>query len=428
MLTPSFPKEKIVNKLIKRLVAFCFSIFSFIVISPSVAATVPDGKIIVRVEDGSASRCINSTTDRITMNLRRIIVNKDIGFFTEDRAAAVIVNTTISGEEGGATQKKVNFPRMYVVNTASYLQGYTSLPIEEKLFSRFSLTNSGNSYDTAEVEFTVLAKKGKAPFGLALSALADISKSLPTPMNPFSEGFKYFSDYANKVIEGSLNENNNIGQQSKEGKITLSFSSTSTCTGDQEYTGTLAIVSGVKEKDTDGFVDIKKDYCWKAVFKPVFTLKFAPKPTNSTCAGVAEGLFKQVNNPYLAFYLNAEPKTLTSSSVAQVKTIALPTNNIKWNSTNSTEIERSISVAYYAQDISDSTSAHRNTVKKITNKVSGVLNDTNFFSKKPITTSSDQANVNVITWPTTVVDSVAIDLAESLNRCSTHGIDVADCL
>lgn len=395
-----------------------------VIASPSIAATVPDGKIIVRIEDGATSRCINSSTDRITMHMRRLIVNKDIGVFTEDKGAAIIVSTSISGEEGGLTPKKISYPRMYAVSVAPYSKGYTNLPVEEKLFSRFPLTNSGNSYDTAEIEFTILAKKGKAPFGVGLSALADISKNLPTPMNPFSEGFKYFSDYANKVVEGSLTTENNIGQQFKEGKITLSFSSTGSCVGDQEKTGTLAVISGVNEKESDGFVNVKKDYCWKADFRPVFTLKFAPKPNNSTCADVAEGTFKQINNPYTAFYLNAEPKVITASQNAQFKMLTLPSsNNIVLTKIKPSEIEKSILVSY---DVPRTSSTTTRAVKKLSDKVSGVLGDSTFFTKVPKEDSAPN-KANVITLPTTAVDGVAVDLAESLKRCAAHGVDTAKC-
>lgn len=390
---------------------------------PLGAATVPDGKIIVRVEDGTASRCINSTTDRLTMHMRRLVVNKDIGVFTEDKTAAVIVSTIISGEEGGLIPKKVSFPRMYTVNIDQYTKGNVSIPVEEKLFSRFPLTNSGNSYDTAEVEFTVLAKKDKTPFGIALSALADISKNLPTPINPFSEGFKYFSDYANKVVEGSLTSENNIGVQSREGKIILSFSATSTCTGDQEKTGTLAIVSGMDGKELDGIADIKKDYCWKADLRPVFTLKFASKPSGSTCASISETSYNRINNPYIAFYLNAEPKTLTSSRTAQVKTLTLPNKETVLTNVSAREIEKSILAAYDVGSISSTSSTQLPAVKNVTYKVSDVLKDGDYFAG-----AIKEGGTNNITLSTTVIDSLAIDLAESLKRCAAHGVEENKCL
>lgn len=388
------------------------------------AASVPDGAIIVRIDDGATSRCINSTTDRITMHLRRLVVNKDVGIFTEDKTAAVIVSTMISGEESGTTPKKVSFPRMYIVTVAPYTLGYVSLPIEEKLFSRFPLTNSSNSYDTAEIEFTILAKKGRTPFGVALSALADITKNLPAPMNPFSEGFKYFSNYANKVVEGSLSTENNISQSSKEGKITLSFSSTATCAGDQETTGTLAIVRGAKGLESDGFIDIKKDYCWKAELKPVFTLKFATPVNGTSCNNLSADSFKHVGNPYIAFYLNAEPKNPTVSSNLQIRTIALPAKGTLPVKLSAADVEKSVVSAYATIDTASTT--HLATLKKISKKVNTVIEDPAFISK--VATSPSTTTGNAVFLSITLADSLVIDLAESLNRCSAHGIAPKNCL
>lgn len=392
----------------------------------SVASTVSDGKIIVRVDDGTTSRCINSSADRITMHMRRFIINKDAGVFEEDKAAGLVINTVISGEEGGVTPRRVSFPRMYTANIESYTKGYTSIPIEEKLFSRFPLTNSGNSYDTAEIEFTILAKRDRTPFGVALSALADISKSLPAPINPFSEGFKYFTEYANKVVAGSLSAANNISQQSNEGKVTLSFSSTDTCTGDQEHTGTLAIVSGVDDKPSDGFVDIKRDYCWRAVLKPVFNLYFAPKTSGSTCTSVTDAAYKRVNNPYIAFYINAEPRMLTLSQTARVKTVTLPGEEEAAPNIKPNEIDQSISDSYETQYPSGWQEQHTNTTKNVSNKVEAVFKEADFFTKKPKHSPSD--NKNVVSFPTTDAEGVAIDIAESLKRCSAHGVALEQCL
>lgn len=406
---------------VTRILLTC-SLLGYLLCTSSQAATVPDGKIIVRVEDGAASRCINSTTDRITMHLRRLVINKDAGFFSEDKTAAVIVSTVISGEEGGMTPKKVTFPRMYVASVAPYSKGIVSVPIEEKLFSRFPLTGSGNSYDTAEVEFTILSKKDKTPFGIALSALADISKNLPAPVNPFSEGFKYFSDYANKVIEGSITTENNIKEQSKEGKMILSFSSTSTCVGDQEKTGTLAIVGGAEGKESDGIVDIKKDYCWRADLTPVFTLKFAPRSAGATCAAISDASFTRVNNAYTAFFLNAEPKVLTSSQTVQEKTLVLPTKPVFTAVIDPREVEKLIIGSY-----EPSMKSHTASVKSVTDKVSYVLKDEDYLRRTSTTTPASD-KLFTVTIPTTAIDGLAIDLAESLRRCVSHGIKREVCL
>src|SRR3989338_8915895 len=103
-----------------------FSISLLCLTVQAMAAAVPDGQIIVRIEDQAASRCINSSTDRITMHLRRMIVDKDVGVFTEAKEAGLLVNTSISGEDEKAIPKKVSFPRIYCVTVAPYAAGYVS--------------------------------------------------------------------------------------------------------------------------------------------------------------------------------------------------------------------------------------------------------------------------------------------------------------
>lgn len=396
--------------------------------SPGMAVTVPDGQIIVRVDDGATSRCINLATDRITMHLRRLVTEKETSIFTEDKAAALIINTTLSGEEGGTTPKKVSFPRMYLVTVDPYSSGYVSLPIEEKLFSRFSLTDSGNSYDTAEIEFTVIAKKDKSPLGIALSALADITRSLPAPLNPFSEGFKYFADYATKVVEGSLSGGNNVAQSFKEAKIALSFSSTGTCTGDQETTGTLAAVRGANGDETRGFVDINKEYCWRAEVKPVFNLKFATPEQGTPCKDLSADRFKRMSNPYVAFYLNAEPKKPTLSQNLQSKILTLSGTSNQPTMVSLEEIEKSVASAYELwPKTTPSQESHLLTVKKVSSKVRSVLEKPANVFRDATSTSTPHEAKKTFTLSTTAADLLAIDLAGSLKRCTAHGVAPEQC-
>lgn len=411
----------------RKFLLFIITAFLFVTFSPeSHSASVPDGQIIVRVEDSAASRCINSSTDRITMHLRRIIADKDVGIFTEDKLAAVVINTIISGVEAGTTPKKVSFPRMYTVSVSPYSKGYVSLPVEEKLFSRFQLSAAENSYDSAEIEFSLVIKKNKTHFGIALSALADITKNLPAPINPFSEGFKYFADYANKVVEASLNEENNVAESVKESKITMSFSSTDTCAVDQEKTGTIAIVKGANGSEKDGFVDIKKEYCWKAEYKPVFTLKFAQRDSNIACKDIPSDAFIQVNNPYVAFFLNAEPNKITTSQKRQIKSIYLPEQTIQSSGLPYESVEKSIASAYVNEkSVSAAPADHAAAVKKVSEHTERVLNDPIYLKMKSTNVRGERSNE--VKLDTTVMDSLAVDLAQSLRRCSSHGIEPEQC-
>lgn len=388
------------------------------------AATVPDGKIIVRVEDGVSTRCINSNKDAITMHMRRLITNKKVGVFTEDKEAALVINTVLSGDEQGETSRKVGFPRMVITTVETYGKGYVSVPVEEKIFQSFSLTRDSFMYDSAEVEFAVLAKKKKAPFGVALAALADVSKSMPMPINPFSEGFKYFSEYANKVVDGSLTEQNNVASQSKEGKIALSFATTDVCTGDQEQTGTLAVVTGATGLEKEGYLDIKKEYCWKADLKPVFILKFATKPNDGKCSSVAATAYTQVNNPYMAFYLSAAQKAIATSAALQAKMISLPNVQVSVPAIPDKAVENSILRAYAPASAGGRGETLTATGKKLVAKVNALLKNGKVNSVAPASVGKP----GTVILSTTAADSAALDLAESFKRCAAHAVSTEHCL
>ncbi|WDF91714.1 hypothetical protein [Aeromonas hydrophila] len=421
-------------------------------LQPANSASVPDGETIVRIDDGTSTRCINSSSDRITMNLRRLVVKKDVGFFSEDKTAGVFINTIISGNDSSGDSRKVGFPRVYTVTVIQYASGIVSLPVEEKLFSRFYLSNNGNTYDTAELEFSVVSKKDKTPLGIALVALEDISRNLPVPINPFSEGFKYFTQYANKVVNESLNSANNVSEMSKEGKIVMNFSSTGICTGDQEQTGTIAVVKGDHGKESDGYVDINKTYCWAAELKPIFNLKYAV-PNGKKCNEISSDSFKKIANQYVAFYLSAEPKELISSkgilsridnfpiqefqgktriflpdnSVSELKILDSPRIKLMQEekipvqeadfSVTKTELKSALVNSYKKRSLTKPT----NIADLIDNSIS------NRAAFKVMNVRPDQNNA-VVKWKTTAEESAAFDISESLRRCEAHGIPIDSCL
>ena len=384
-------------------------------INPSFAASQSTGKIIVRIDDGALSRCINSSTDSLSLHLRRTIIEKQKKIFTEDKSVALTLNTVISGSNSSSAPQKVNFPRMYTAQLEGYSKGTVSVPVEIKLFEGFPLTDStGNTFSSTEIEFSVMALKSKNKLGIALSTLVDITKNLPIPLNPFSEGFKYFSDYANKVVETSINEDNNLAAIAKQGNIALSFSSNGVCSGDQEQTGTIAVVTGENGKESDGIIDINKEYCWHAELRPMFNLYFQKRSTDGACSDDF-GKYSRVNNPYFGFYLNAvnDPKRTKSNEITQL--VRPPAQGIKRNlDIFSTGINKNLLSSY---KLPIDTTAY------VTEKVNSDLKmGANMWLETPVN-SDGQATIT-----SSVLDSIATDLSESLKRCAAHGIEASECI
>lgn len=380
------------------------------------------GKIIVRIDDGADSRCINYASDKITMKLRRIIIKKKSGVFTEDKFVAMVLNTTLSGNDASNVNKKVTFPRLYTATIGNYSDGLVSVPVEELLFSNFTLSDgAGNRFDTTEIEFSFLSIKAQNKLGTALSTLGDITSKLPIPPNPYSDGFKFFTDYANKVISDSIANDNNIAGTAKEGKISLSFSPTNTCIGDQERTGTIAVVSGMSGA---GALDISKEHCWDADLAPVFVLKYAPKPTNGAdCSTVAKGEFKLVANPYVGFYLNAGPKETSTSRAVLSQTITRSQVDAPEVNVSNKELTDAIVDWYPALAVEDiRMSNSTGSLAHVSKSVKSGLSKKDVAWTYEAGIAGDQISV-----VTTVQDSVAFDIVESLKRCAAHGVSAAEC-
>ena len=294
-------------KAVRRTALRALALLAFLSLAlHSPAASIPGGGIIVRVPDGQGATCVAIPNHWVSLHLRRAIVSKDIGWFTQDREIGLLVSTVMEGFEGSQL-RKVTFPRMLQVNVKEFGKGRVSLPVEMKVFSSFQLMQGTTSFDSVDLKFAVLKKKSKAPFGAALSALADITKRLPAPMNPFSEGFKFFAEYASTAVESSINEQNNVSDQAAAANFALAFSSDSNCSGDEESTGTFAAVYGATGLESDGIVNISTEaaYCWNALLKPTFTLQFVGKPSDGDCTKVSTAAWITLRNPYFAFVLNA---------------------------------------------------------------------------------------------------------------------------
>ncbi|ABV38351.1 hypothetical protein Ssed_3747 [Shewanella sediminis HAW-EB3] len=391
----------------------------FLVIQHAYAAEAPDGAKIFRIEDDSSSTCIDLTNHKISLHLRKAMVEKDIGWFSQDKEVGLIINTTVEGETENGT-RKVKFPRMFKATVEEYNKGVVSIPIEIKLFHRFLLTNEDSIFDSMQIDFVTLKKHEKTKFGAGLAALAKLTESLPTPPNPFSDGFKYFVEFSNDVLENSLNEKNNVDETVKEGGISLAFSETNICGGDFEKTGTIAVVKGFRGKEKDGVADINKEYCWKAKGRPSFELKFAPLSVAGSCKNIQEGSYNILRNPYYAFVLNAYPNKLPKRAQVRTQRVDIIASlNRKVLSVDRNALNVAVGSVFIGDYESKDTAL-------FTEKVSGQLRMASYSKYDEI--SNVGSSEQTILWDTTREDSVAFEIAESIRRCDFHGIPLEDCL
>lgn len=266
-------------------------------------------KIIRAIDRYNSSDCIYPNKHNIYMDLRRIIIDKNAGFWEEDKSVGILLNIELEGRSLSKDRNTVRviFPKLFEASLKRYEKGSTSIPLELMIFNELDLKNENIQLNTIRVELSILKKKDPTSFGIALSSLAKVTKNFPLPANPFSDAFKYFAQYTEDVVKDYLNSDNNVDKNIRYGAFTLNFSPNGNCVGGFEKTGSIAFVEADNENiHKKGIVDIKNEYCWISITSEAsFDLKFAPMPENRKCNEVLDNKFELVNNPYILFVLNA---------------------------------------------------------------------------------------------------------------------------
>jgi len=381
-----------------------------LVVGGAASAAESTGAVVVRIPDGSTSRCVNAATDQIWLTMRRVILKKQASLFTEDKYAGVIVGTTVSGNTGTKTEK-ITFPRMIEADIQSYAAGHgVSIPVEFGLIEGLKLRDGSVAYSNVDFDFTVIKGKKKNGWGQALNALVGITKKLPIPSNLFTEGFRYFAEYANSVVDASMQDRES--DKLKQGVVHLSFSPNGQCTSRSfESTGTVAVIFATPGSEAEGVVDIGKinnnEYCWSAELQPAFTVKYGKRVAVGTCLPVTA-----VRNDYYGFFLNATPVSTNAAAglredyVSPVKT-----------------------AVYVSSD----------TASKLAWTIGG--GDAELRAKAATAASWDPSSTtipfgdlvartleNTLVWRATGVESAAFDIAEALRRCTANNVSAEKCL
>jgi len=377
------------------------------------SATAENGSVIIRLSDGASSRCINPSTDQIWLTMRRVIINKESTLFTKEKYAGIIIHTTINGRTGSQTAK-IMFPRMIEADIEKSSDGHgVSIPVEFSLLQGFQLKTRDNSYTNIEFDFKVIKNKERNNWGDALNALVNITKNLPLPSNPFSDGFLFFANYANSLIDTSLQKNKT--DSVKEGNITLNFSPSGLCTDNSfESNGTIAVIQSSIGLEEDGFVDISKinndEYCWAPQLKPTFAIKFGRKSSDGSCKAVTA-----IRNDYYGFFLNALP---TSVDEAQVLREDFRLNDFRWNVSNTKANE------IIKDYLNNSNSAN---IELQANAATALEWDPS-ARNVPFDDSAALTLNKSTYWRTTPTKSAAFDLAEAIRRCEANGVASEQCL
>ncbi|MCI0419555.1 MAG: hypothetical protein L0312_10085, partial [Acidobacteria bacterium] len=394
--------------------------------------------IVVRISDGASSRCVNLATDRVWLLLRRLVTNKEKGWFTDDRSVGVLVNTTLEGYTGSKTEKRV-FPRMVESRIEDYESGNgVSIPIEFGILNSFLLRNGPDTYSSAEFDFAIVRKKKRTTWGHVLDALVSVTKKLPLPASPFTDGFGYFAEYANSAVERSIREESNAQNVIPQARIAQVFSLNGQCIQGDDFarTGTLAVIQAAAGSEDQGYVDIARHdrYNFKADAQPVFSLRFCIKNQNGQCPGN----YRLVQNDYAAFFLNAVSEV---SGGPQLREESAPRESPRPLTFSREAVDGALfTYAWHARSASiDSWAAFDDLhffargrllggeePTPLAMDINGALSQPVERGKVPFGTIVHGTG-DTLVWRLTQRQALAADLAQSLRRCSVHGVEPEDC-
>ena len=289
-----------------------------------VAGPTPQGSVIIRVDDTvGQGRCIGPS-DQLTVTLRRPILEKKSKWLglIQDTELVMTLTTTVSGS-GSEDVKSASFAKVIKESVSQFSTGQISLAQEQNLLNRFALTNGTNTFSVVDLEVGIVRTQGRSVGAQILLGAVDATKSLQLPTNPFTTAYNVATTYVNSVFSPLLDQAASQ-QEAVIHHITMNIDAGG-CTGDDERTGTKAIIDAVDDPTKPGYVDTSKidNYCFKAILTPAFVLKFAPLPAGGSCGTVTN--YVDLQNSYLAFYVNSVPPGSPKPNVNAVAALKLTT-------------------------------------------------------------------------------------------------------
>jgi hypothetical protein len=286
-------------------------IIALLLLVPS-GVCLAQGGTIVRIPDGTSTRCIDPAHDKVWITLRRLITTRSSGWFTKETSVAVIIKAKVTTQPGQG--KAVEFPLMSEATFGDAPNGQVSLPIEYQVVSGLRLALPNEAYfDGVGIDLTLLNKRGKNRWGTALSTLKDVTKGLPIPATPLTQAASYLMDFANKAVDKDIADQAN-DDKVKSATLALNFDPKARCSGDFESTGTIAVIRAEGAAGQDRIpVGKTNDYCWAADLTPAFLVKAAKKDPTFKCGDAHYNpLFRQIANNYVGFFVNAVGASGTS--------------------------------------------------------------------------------------------------------------------
>lgn len=340
-----------------------------------------DGGIILRLADRSLSKCINAEKHVISMMLVRMIAEKQSRTWSTDSAVGLVVKTTIEGDDSDQRVQRVTFPRSFLINVADERTGIVSLPVEQRVLSRFNLSKDNNQFTNVELDIKIVRVQEDSDFATAIRSLSKITEELPFPSNPFSEGFRYFAEFGSEIIEQMDSKSKSDDENISDVKINLPFSLQDTCSPIEAKTGSIVVIKQSKRRTANN-IDIGRSssYCYRIIDSPVWSLEFSEPDPEDACNS-SKLSWTPLLNPHFVFVLHAAASrrasrptdtTYAFSSPTADAVVEMPNQFSQW-SADSSSTERDLSAIGF--DRNETNEYTKRAIEKMATNLPEVYNE-----------------------------------------------------
>src|SRR3569833_2904402 len=270
---------------------------------------------------GSGGRCINSTSDEVTVALRRVIIQKTAGIFSDDKKAGVAVISKLNANAGAPSKT----PSVTQVDISDEHAGQVSLALEYPVASQLRLKQQSLTTQNLQLNVYLARTRGKNGFGKVLEIASEELQKLPIPQNPYSTAANQFLGFANKTIQDEISSS---GGGLQFASLTMQFADhdeyLDTCLAEGYLTtGALAVLrsGGPKETKWLPVTNLDRSYCFRYSTRATYELLYAPKAA-SDCKGVSDSAWNEVPNDYVMLLVAAARAPAATESEGQFKSSA----------------------------------------------------------------------------------------------------------
>jgi hypothetical protein len=265
---------------------------------------------IVRIPAPITPHCINGKTEDVTISLRRVVVQKDRGFLTDDKeiGASVIATFNAAGKPDAAVHPKVS---LLPVRDAA--PGQVGIALEYPVVSQFPLLDSDGSL-TKDIRLDIYLDKlrGKNTLGTVLDAAQTILKDVQLPANPYTNAAGKVFQFAGAAIASESKDKG--GEQIAQ--VAMGFANYNEpnldkCFADgHEQTGVIAVIGpkgGTITPPISPLKNLEQRFCWRFVPGNTYEVQYADKPAGGGCDKVPVASFQEVPNDYLMILVSTVP-------------------------------------------------------------------------------------------------------------------------